>query len=257
MSNIEIFGIPYLKKGNIVKCQEGTPKGGMMGPITENEMYEILDNKSLYRKYANREVDLDQEYRKKSKEQTIPFIKDKYIRLSKAGDLTTAKLSTNMLDSLAKYGALAGIPIETAIGLAAQETTFGKGEGDGTPQDVDPMYLVNDYAYVPNAYNSLIYTADKKAFNGDYSAKTYKILKALRDNFIEKGIPYAEKQLRKQIEERKNKSLLQHAFEYFKQGKYNLGDPNHTKDVQDAGKAAFNSPEIQKWWNIEGYKWYE
>ena len=237
--------------------QTGTVKGGIMGPITEDEMYKTLDNRGLYRKYANRVAELYQEYRKKSKEQTIPFIKDKYIRLSKAGDLTTAKLSTNMLDSLAKYGALAGIPIETAIGLAAQETTFGKGEGDGTPQDVDPMYLVNDYAYVPNAYNSLIYTADEKAFNGDYSAKTYKILSALRDNFVEKGIPYAEKQLRKQIEDRKNKSLLQHAFEYFKQGKYNPGDPNHTKDVQDAGKAAFNSPEIQKWWNTEGYKWYE
>ena len=254
---IEIFGVPYLSNGNIIKCQKGTSEGGMIGPITENEMYEMLDNRNLYRKYSNRLDDLYQEYRKKSKEQTIPFIKDKYIRLSKAGDLTTAKLSTNMLDSIAKYGALAGVPIETAIGLAAQETTFGKGEGDGIPQDIDPMYLVNDYAYVPDAYAGLIRTADKKTFNGDYSRKTYKILRALRDDFIEKEIPYSEEQLRKQIEDRKNKSLLQHAFEYFKQGKYNPGDPNHTKDVQDAGKAAFNSPEIQKWWNTEGYKWYE
>lgn len=257
MNNMFIFGVPYLSKGNIIKCYGGTPEGGIIGPITEDEMYKTLDNRGLYRKYANRVAELYQEYRKKSKEQTIPFIKDKYIRLSKAGDLTTAKLSTNMLDSLAKYGALAGIPIETAIGLAAQETTFGKGEGDGTPQDIDPMYLVNDYAYVPDAYTNLIYTANKKAFNNDFSAKPYKILSALRDNFVEKGIPYAEKQLRKQIEDRKNKSLLQHAFEYFKQGKYNPGDPNHTKDVQDAGKAAFNSPEIQKWWNTVGYKWYE
>lgn len=31
MNNIEMFGIPYLKKGNIVKYQEGTTKNGIIG----------------------------------------------------------------------------------------------------------------------------------------------------------------------------------------------------------------------------------
>lgn len=54
-----------------------------------------------------------------------------------------------------------------------------------------------------------------------------------------------------------NVPVLQHAFTKYKQGTYNTGDSNHTKDVEEAGEAAFNSPEIQHWWNTEGYKWYK
>lgn len=221
------------------------------------------DGREIYRRtgttvfglYRKKENNLYDQQNKKSYSQSIPFIKDKQITLTNAGKLTGAKLSTNMLDSLAKYGAIVGLPVQSAIGLAGQESTFGTLRSEIAPNDSNPRHLVNDHAYYEdNPYNDLIWTAMRKAYKIDpnYTNKYYQA----RDSIVKAGISYAEKQIPK-WRERMNIPVLQHAFTKYKQGTYNIGDPNHTRDVEEAGKAAFGSPEIQHWWNTEGYKWYK
>lgn len=210
---------------------------------------------TLHRLYLNKRSNLSDQQEEKSHNQIIPFIKDKQITLTNAGKLTGAKLSTNMLDSLAKYGAITGLPIQSAIGLAGQESTFGTLSSSVEPYDVNPQYLVNDHAYYwDNPYSGLISTALNKAYKIDpnYTNKFYQV----RDSIIKTGAPYAEKQM-PEWKKRMNVPVLQHAFIKYKQGTYNTGDSNHTRDVEEAGEAAFNSPEIQHWWNAEGYKWYK
>lgn len=60
----------------------------------------------------------------------IPFIEDKAITLTNAGNATGARLSTNLLDSIADNAARAGIPLETALGIAVKETTLGNPTDD-------------------------------------------------------------------------------------------------------------------------------
>ena len=49
------------------------------------------------------------------KDFTIPFIKEKRRTLTNAGLATGAVLSENMLDSIAKYAKIEGLPIKTAF----------------------------------------------------------------------------------------------------------------------------------------------
>ena len=63
---------------------------------------------------------------------TVPFIKDKAVTLTNAGRATGARLSTNLLDSLADNAMRAGVPVRTAIGLATKESTLGNPTDDRT-----------------------------------------------------------------------------------------------------------------------------
>ena len=46
------------------------------------------------------------------------------------------------------------------------------------------------------------------------------------------------------------------AFRYYAQGDYNPGDPNHTLDVNAAGREEWKNPEVKKWWELSGKYWY-
>lgn len=223
--------------------------------VAQSMPQENQEEQSLFNQYMKKARDLEVQQYRRSKSQTIPYIEDKQITLTNAGKLTGAKLSTNMLDSLAKYGAIVGLPIWSAIGLAGQETTFGTYSGYDKASDNNPQHLVNDHAYSSNnPYYDLLETARKKALKID---PTYgKEYEQALDSIINAGVKYTERQIPK-WEKSVSMPVLQHAFTKYKQGTYNTGDPNHTRDVEKAGKAAFNSPEIQHWWNTEGYKWYE
>lgn len=60
----------------------------------------------------------------------IPFIKEKRRTLTNAGLATGAVLSENMLDSIAKYAEIEGLPIKTALGLITKESTLGNPTDD-------------------------------------------------------------------------------------------------------------------------------
>ena len=61
----------------------------------------------------------------------IPYIKDKSITISGNNEDRGAVISTNMLDSIAKYSRQAGIPFKDGLGLVAQESTLGNAPNRG------------------------------------------------------------------------------------------------------------------------------
>ena len=63
---------------------------------------------------------------------TIPYIKNKAVTLTKAGRATGARVSTNQLDSIAKYANRAGLSIPTAFGMVIKESTFNNPTVYGT-----------------------------------------------------------------------------------------------------------------------------
>ena len=180
----------------------------------------------------------------------IPYLKDKHVKLTKAGKLTGAEFSTNMLDSIAKYSARAGLPLIQGIGLAAQESSLGNATSNGYRSQIErgviyPSTLISNWsAGIDNPWNDLIATANRRA-KGD---------KAKHDQYIKEGWNYAEKQAAK-VDTSMN--TLEHGFRKFKKGTYNTGDSNHTKDVINAGNAVWGSPEIQRWYRDQGKAFYE
>lgn len=179
----------------------------------------------------------------------IPYIKERNVKLTNAGKLTGAEFSENLLDSIAKYAGKANIPLETAVGLAAQESGLGTASTRGyIPQKkrgtIYASSLISNWsAGKDNPWNDLITTADRKS-KGD---------KDKRDKLIRDGWRYTKNQAKKFDT---NINTLQHGFEKFKTGTYNRRDPNHTKDVIEAGKAVTGSPEYQRWLKAIGNKIY-
>lgn len=47
------------------------------------------------------------------------------------------------------------------------------------------------------------------------------------------------------------------AFQYFAQGDYNRGDPEHTEDVNAKGAHVWTYPVINQWWQDSGKTWTE
>lgn len=153
----------------------------------------------------------------------IPYIESEEIRVPGVG-----RVPKNALDSLAKYAAKVKIPLYEAVGLAAQETALG----------AIPIY---NYKAIPkNA------TEEEKQKVRDYNRalgnssyfRNYGIIPAehlVRDfrynNYpIDRSIP-----------------PLEHAFTYWKEGNYNRGDRNHTRDVRAKGRKVMSSDIIKEW----------
>lgn len=153
----------------------------------------------------------------------IPYIESEEIRVPGVGRTTK-----NALDSLAKYAAKVKIPLYEAVGLAAQETALG----------AIPVY---NYKAIPkNA------TEEEKQKVRDYNRalgnssyfRNYGVIPAehlvrdFRYNYypIDRSIP-----------------PLEHAFTYWKEGNYNRGDKNHTRDVRAKGKKVMSSDIMKEW----------
>lgn len=143
----------------------------------------------------------------------IPYIEELEVKVPGVGRTTT-----NALDSLAKYAYEARIPLEEAIGIAAQETALG----------ALPLYNYGDEN-----------VSDRALGNASYF-RNYGIIPA--ENFV-RDFRYnvAEDPISRDI------PPLLHAFEYWKKGNYNRGDPNHTSDVRNKGRAVMNTKVIQEW----------
>lgn len=197
-------------------------------------------------------VDFNNRRQETDKKGIIPYIPEKSIKLTNAGKDTGVTISTNMLDSIAKYAKQADISLQSALGLAGQESTFGVGYGYNK-RDVEPSVLISNWNYTgfnnnasENPYDGLFKYVIKKvkedtgkySESGDYiyNPEYIKVLKA--------GLPYAKK-MEKILGT--DTPVLLHGFIKYKQGKYNPADPNHTKMVEDRGKVLMKSPEIQKW----------
>lgn len=217
----------------------------------------------------------------------IPVDDTKRVILSNAGKSTGTELTTNMLDTLAYKGGIAGIPIERALGIPAQETGLGKFPGTTFVQPADitadeerarqngvsssifiqrggvnPTELMNNHYYYSNSADQSTIGAISRKFNVghdtsggwtdaniEYNEVTPEIEQAFREAYW-----YSTKQRDK--ENILVDPIIQ-AFELDKTGRYNPGIPNHNQLVQERGEELMKSPEIIEWWNGGGKDWYE
>ena len=104
-------------------------KAKYSGNVYDTKEEAIRDNSNWLKDPLNRFAAKSKEY-PKHEELNIPFVKDKRRTLTNAGFSTGAVISENLLDSIAKYAATEGLPIKTALGLAAKESTLGNPTDD-------------------------------------------------------------------------------------------------------------------------------
>ena len=202
--------------------------------IAENNKYKTNLG---YRRTINREREFEAA-KNKSGNERIPYIKEKEIKLSKAGKLTGIKLTTNQLDSIAKYANKVGLPIKTALGLVGQESAFGnyfgyennakflneyhkQGEMNRDIFGIPAYNIVNYERLLPNKIPTLV---DDNAIN---------------DKYAKRGI---------------NKFGYPAVINGDELDKlYNAGNPNQQNLVNNKANDVWGSPEIQKWYRTSPY----
>ena len=164
-----------------------------------------------------------------------PYIREKEIKIPSVG-----RASTNMLDSLAKYSAVVGLPISDAIGLAARETKFGAQPYTftGYPSEYSSFdkYKENERAVMNMSYARNFGGVPSAYLLNDEAWYDYNSTPKAMKNFVSKtGSPF------------------EHALYYFKTGNYNNGEKGYNSTVKQLGKTIFNTPIIQQWWKDSEY----
>lgn len=153
----------------------------------------------------------------------ISYIEDLEVKVPGVGRTTT-----NALDSLAKYAYEAKIPLEEALGIAAQETAFG-----ALPQyNYKDIKGTEEEKQEARNFNRALGNASYFRNYGIIPAENF--VRDFRYNVVEDPIS-------------RDVPPLLHAFEYWKKGNYNRGDPNHTSDVRNKGRAVMDTKVIQEW----------
>lgn len=212
----------------------------------------------------------------------IPYLDSKRIKLTNAGKSTGATLSTNLLDSLAKYGALTNTHPYDMVGLPARETEFGAYPGKFlvvdnkgfTPKEytyhgqnkfvdegvISPAELINNDKYFASPYSEAIAWAARKSGGltsvaGDSRVYYlgYPATDSLYNAILKGGRNYADRQA---LKINMNEHPLVHGFNLFNSGKFNTGEAGYNDRVRKDGMNVFNSPEVKDWWNSGGRGWY-
>lgn len=188
------------------------------------------------------------------KDINIPFIKSKAITLSNAGRATGAKLSTNQLDSIAKYANRAGLSIPKAFGLVMKESTFNNPtvghvqfiQNENTQNNESNRWINNNnWTYKRNPYTEAIDAANKNEKN-----KTIKDW----DNQVINGEKYADK-LAKKLKAQPFTVGIEDGFRKYKTNpyKYNPGQKNYVQLVNQNARNIMNSPQIRQWYKTSPY----
>lgn len=241
--------------------------------IAENNKYKTNLG---YRRTINREREFEAA-KNKSGNERIPYIKEKEIKLSKAGKLTGIKLTTNQLDSIAKYANKVGLPIKTALGLVGQESAFGnyfgyannakflneyhkQGEMNRDIFGIPTYNIVNYERLLPNKIPTLV---DDNAINDKYAKRginKFGYSAVINGDELDKlkvqheaypGLAKKRAKFWKNIKV----PTLELAFKAYKDhpNLYNAGNPNQQNLVNNKANDVWGSPEIQKWYRTSPY----
>lgn len=241
--------------------------------IAENNKYKTNLG---YRRTINREREFEAA-KNKSGNERIPYIKEKEIKLSKAGKLTGIKLTTNQLDSIAKYANKVGLPIKTALGLVGQESAFGnyfgyannakflneyhkQGEMNRDIFGIPAYNIVNYERLLPNKIPTLV---DDNAINDKYAKigiNKFGYSAVINGDELDKlkvqheAYPGLAKKRAKFWKDIKVPTL-ELAFKAYKDhpNLYNAGNPNQQNLVNNKANDVWGSPEIQKWYRTSPY----
>lgn len=291
---------PKIKKRNpiISNFVNNVPKGFTIDPnniiikkeddSTSDPILESMNNTKMIaddkRKIFNKMFDENSKIinARMKNDYKIPFIKDKAIRL-KNGNYNNVLISTNELDSIAKYADKVGLPIKTAFGLVGQETTLGRAyasehgkygklskkeqtdlanEGfTDSPMDYNrsmSQYINAHSYYKNNPYFSII---DKVSKESNYFPEyTKDFINRISDRELIDNFKYINNnELQYASNKSKNLNLednpYMYSFKSYKEHpeKWNSGLSTQQSRVDKQGDILMNDPAIKKWYNDSEY----
>lgn len=214
-------------------------------------------------------------------DEELPYLKEKSITLSNAGPATNAVVSTNQLDSIAKYAKIAGIPIFTALGHAVKESTLGNptenkdyyrlmGMSGKDIKDKAHIQDENSKLKMSNWLNLELHQGESGVENSDKYNPYLQQIGAVMRQLKTKGIPitkeniwkgvqssigYARKLAKQYEKANKRVPILQAAFATYKKNPYgyNPHQSNYVEMVNQNAKKIAKSPEIQQWYNTSNF----
>lgn len=195
-------------KTQVIRKRKNTSKTGAKSDKLEFAMYKNLIRNDRHKP----------EYRTHTPQYDIPYIKSKEIKLNDIGSV-----SSNALDSIAKYARKTGLDIDEAVGLAAHETGLGH------------YPLFND-KNGDTQYNRALHNSDYfmnfGSIPAEYLVRDFEYNKGGRN----KGIPIEDV------------PPLEHAFNYYKSGLYNPAvKEDHYRKVKAWGERLSKDKTYQTW----------
>lgn len=217
-----------------------------VGPPTPNRIKYINAVRSGDTNIHQKVLDKRNEY---AQEYSIPYIKDKEIRLTK-GRFNTGKISTNILDSIYNAAKRTNVPLDIALGLAGRESTLGIGRGFKEGKDISGTDLYSNWQQIQTVYNTNRDTNNYiklvEKYNDINNRKNAGRL--LSEEEYAKMLEYLNKE-NKEFNSLKplSENPIDNALKYFMTGKYNPGDKRHTQMVKDDGKTILSDPAVRKW----------
>lgn len=186
-----------------------------------------------------------------AEEYKIPFISDKQIKLSK-GRFNTGITSENVLDSIYNSANRTGVSFRDAIGLAGRESGLGYARNFKNKGYITGSDLYSNWGQIETIYNTNSAVDRYKKLLSDYD-KGIKISEQDVE-FMNKFRNNAEKEY--ESLRPLNENPIDNALKLFQSGKYNPGDPRHTKMVQNDGDVLLTDPAIKSWAKKRGIKLY-
>ena len=180
------------------------------------------------------------------------------ITLRTKGQMNLADIPTNLLDTIAINTGRSKTDIKTNLGLVGTESTFGGySKALGNPVSTyDSHDLVNNHAYFGNPYtdySKAIYRKVSKEINQGKDSD-----RAWMD--AENDAEYAYKHNNIKTRTKKyHDNVIADAFARYADNPkgYNPGKGSvYPKVVTRTGNEVWSDPQIVKWWNTEGKKYY-
>lgn len=232
---------------NIRSSYNSFAEGGLMPDHPERNIIRVRENDSptkvaseaIEDNIAKRHVSMVKAADKKghpSDAYYIPYKEE--IKIPGVG--RTAK---SILDSIAVNAKRAGIPLEDAYGLAAEETFLGATPNISTKAYIDSYTKKNGKS--PSEEQIKAY--ERKTLNSSYARNYGGIYPQFLINnheWFQRGWEESSK-YKSKLEN--IKSPLEHGFTLYKMGLYNTGDSSHTKKVQEKGKQVMSTPAFQEY----------
>lgn len=232
---------------NIRSSYNSFAEGGLMPDhperkivrVKENDSPTKVDSEKIEDDIAKRQINMVKIADKKghpSDDYYIPYVNE--IKIPGVG-----RTAVSILDSIAVNAKRAGISMEEAYGLAAEETFLGATPNISTKAFISNFEKVNKRKPTKEEIKSY----ERKVMNSSYARNYGGIYPQFLINNHEWHLRGWEESPAYKKKLQNIKSPLQYGFTLYDMGLYNTGDPNHTKKVQEKGKQIMNTPVFQEY----------
>lgn len=238
---------------NIKSSYNSFAEGGLMPDDPDKKIVRVRDNDSpTKRESENIENSIANVHKRlvktadskghSSDAYYIPYVNE--IRIPGVG-----RTAVSILDSIAVNARRAGISMEEAYGLAAEETVLG-----ATPNISTDAYIKNyTKKHGKRPTEEEIKAQERRTLNTSY-ARNYG---GIYPQFLINNHEWASRgweESPKYKDKLKNiKSPLEHGFVLFDMELYNRGDSNHYNKVVEKGKKVMATPEFQEYMKKSKY----